>query len=129
MLGLMYHQKQMYEKSLEIKKAYYTAMGFYEGEKALTRGYEEGGYTGAMNSAAEVWEELSRVTYISPYIIADLYAYAGNKDRTLDWLERGFEVRDPNIPVIGVIPYFVDLLGDDPRYQDLLRRMNLPELE
>lgn len=129
MLGLMFHQKQMYEKSLEIKKAYFTSMGFYEGEKALTHGYEEAGYTGAMNSAAEVWEELSRVTYISPFMIADLHAYAGNKDRTLDWLERCFEARDPTMPYIGVMPHLVDLLGDDPRFQDLLRRMNLPELE
>ena len=129
MLGSTFHQKRMYKKSLEKKKECYTSMGFEEAVKALTRGYEEAGYTGAMNSAAEVCEELSRVTYIQPISIADLYAYAGNKDKTLEWLEKGFELRDPNITYIGVTPHYVDLLGDDPRFQELLRKMNLPEVE
>jgi len=124
-LNNVFYLKQMYEQSLEAKKAYYTAMGFQEGANALTRGFEEAGYTGAMNSAAAVWEEVSRVTYVLPWLIAELYAYAGNKDRTLDWLEKGFEVRDPTMPYVGVMPYLVDLLGDEPRFQDLLRRMNL----
>ncbi len=129
MLSLVLHQKRMYEKSLEKKKAYYTAMGFEEGVKALTRGYEKAGYTGAMNSAAEVWEKLSNVTYVLPWLIAELYAYAGNKDKTMDWLEKGVEAHDPNMTYLGVMPHLVDLLGDGPRFQDLLRRMNLPELE
>ncbi|MCK4964569.1 MAG: hypothetical protein KAS54_05770, partial [Dehalococcoidia bacterium] len=128
-LQLAFHQKRMYDKSLETLKAYYAAMGFREGEEALTRGYEEAGYTGAMNSLAEMLAELSRATYLSPYQIADTHVIAGNNDQVLYWLERGFEVRDPNIPYIGVMPHFVDLLRDDPRFQDLLRRMNLPELE
>jgi len=126
-LPLLFYQKRMYEKSLETLKAYYTAIGFHEGEKVLTRGYEEAGYTGAMNSDAELWEELSRASYISPYIIADSYVLAANKEQALDWLERSFEVGDPNMPYIGVMLHFVDLLGDEPRYQDLLRRMKLPE--
>jgi TolB-like protein/Tfp pilus assembly protein PilF/predicted Ser/Thr protein kinase len=124
-----FHQKQMYEKSLETLKAKYAAMGFREGEEALTRGYEEAGYTGAMNSAAKLWEELSRVTYIEPWLIAKLYAYAGNNDRTLYWLERGVEARDPNMLYVSVWPLFIDLLGDDPRFKDLLQRINLPEVE
>jgi serine/threonine-protein kinase len=126
-LPLLFHQKRMYEKSLETLKAYYTAIGFHEREKVLTRGYEEAGYTGAMNSDAELWEELSRASYISPYIIAYSYVLAANKEQALDWLERSFEVGDPNMPFIGVMPHFVDLLGNEPRYQDLLRRMKLPE--
>ncbi len=129
-LGLLqyaFHQKQMYQESYETLKAQYAMMSFHEGETALTRGYEEAGYTGAMKKAAEVWEELSRITYIMPWFIAELHVFAGNKDRALDWLERGFEVHDPNMPYVGVFPHLVDPLGDEPRYQDLLRKMNLPE--
>jgi len=128
-LALAFHQKQMYEEALETTKEYFTAWGFEEGVKALARGYEEAGYTGAMNNAAEVWEELSRVTYINPWLIADLYVIAGNKDKAFELLEKGFEVRNPNMPYIVAFPEFVDLLGDEPRFKDLLRRMNLPELE
>ena len=45
--------------------------------------------------------------------------------KALEWLERGFEIRDPNMPYLGLPIY--DPLRSDPRFQDLLRRMNLPE--
>jgi hypothetical protein len=40
-------------------------------------------------------------------------------------LERGFAVRDPGLVFIKRTDLFADLLQDDPRYEDLLRRMNL----
>ena len=79
-----------------------------------------------MNAAAELWEELSQATYVLPWLIAELYVYAGNKNEALDWLEKGIEAGDPNMPYIGVLPHIVDLLGNEPRFQDLLRRMNFP---
>ena len=42
------------------------------------------------------------------------------------WLERAFEERDPNLPNIGW-GEIADLLREDPRFEDLLRRMNFPE--
>jgi hypothetical protein len=43
----------------------------------------------------------------------------------MDWLEKAFKVRDPNLPGIAYQP-LSDPLRSDPRFQDLLRRMNLP---
>jgi hypothetical protein len=54
-----------------------------------------------------------------------LYAAAGESDRALDWLERGFEDRISNMIGIAFAPIW-DNLRDDPRFEDLLRRMNLP---
>jgi hypothetical protein len=101
-------------------------MDFGEGDNALTRGYEEAGYQGAVKRAAKMWEEKSQDTYVMPWNVAELYAYAGNKEKTIEWLEKGVEARDTNMIVIGVIPLFNDLLCDEPRYQNLLRKMNLP---
>jgi len=41
-------------------------------------------------------------------------------------LEKGVEVDDPNMIVMGVVPLFVDLLHNEPRFQELLGKMNLP---
>jgi len=125
-LAQVFHQKGMYENAFEQIKACYESIDFKEGIKALTRGYEKAGYQGAMKSAAEMWEELAKVTYVLPWNVAQVYAYAGNKEKTLDWLEKGVEVRDANMLIIGVTPLFFDLLKDEPRYQDLLQKMNLP---
>ena len=57
--------------------------------------------------------------------IALRYLDAGDKDRAIDWLEKAYENRNPNMPYIGKPLY--DPLRSDPRFQALLRRMNLPE--
>jgi hypothetical protein len=57
-------------------------------------------------------------------VVARYYLFAGENDRALDWLERGYEARDPNLPSIGDSPE-VDPLRRDPRFQNLLRRMKL----
>ena len=44
------------------------------------------------------------------------------KDKALAWLEKGYE--DRAMGVIKTNPIF-DPLRSDPRFQDLLRRMNL----
>jgi hypothetical protein len=56
--------------------------------------------------------------------LAQTYRDAGDKDRALEWFERAYEERNPNMPYIGGPQN--DSLRADPRFQDLLRRMNLP---
>jgi len=67
--------------------------------------------------------EVLKSKYIVPVDIAYLYLLSGNKEGALDYLEKGFEVQDPNMPYI-VRPGFASL-GSEPRYQDLLRKLNL----
>jgi hypothetical protein len=67
----------------------------------------------------------SSTSYVAPFDIATFYVLAGEHDEALEWLEEGFEVHDPGLPYI-TLPVF-DPLRSDPRFQDLLRRMNLPE--
>ena len=120
---------QRYEEALETLKVLHQMMGLPQGEAVITQGYEEGGFVGAMTSMAEMWEEVFRVSYFSPGMIAEVYTFAGDKDKVFEWLEKGFELQDPNIPYIGVSPGHIDLLKDEPRYHELLRKMNLPLLK
>jgi len=120
----VYYMKGMYKESLESAKAAFTVMGMAEIADVMALGYDENGYRGAMTSAAETMAEFSKHTYISPYFIAHTYVFAENKDNAMEWLERGYEMRDPNMAAVS-LPNF-DLLDDDPRFQELLRKMNLP---
>ena len=119
-----YYMKGMYEESLESAKAFFNGLGFAPIAEAMAQGYEEGGYSGAMTSAAETMEAFAKQTYVSPYYIAQMYAFAGNKEKAMGWLETAYEMKDPMMPYIH--GFIFDLLDDDPQYQDLLRRMNLP---
>jgi hypothetical protein len=49
---------------------------------------------------------------------------AGNRSQALEWLDRAYEMRDPNL--YGVISPMWDSVRDDPRFRNLRRRMNLP---
>ncbi|MCJ7503380.1 MAG: protein kinase, partial [Acidobacteriia bacterium] len=116
-------RKAMYEESLAEMKAYYA--GDREMEEALTQGYAQSGYRGVMRRAADILAARARKTYVVPTDVASLYVMAGEKAQALEWLEKGFEVRDPNMPYVDVYQIF-DSLHNTPRFQSLLRRMNLP---
>jgi TolB-like protein/Flp pilus assembly protein TadD len=61
---------------------------------------------------------------VAPDIAFD-YAVLGDTGRAVDWLEKAYELRDPNMPYIGVMPVY-DPLRSEPRFQALLRKMGLP---
>ena len=124
-----FHEKGMYEEALAELTKVFSLVGHPETEEAVARGYAEAGYRGAMSLAAETLADLFNTTYpAAPCDIAMLFMHAGEKDQTLEWLEKGFDTRDPTMPYIGVSPWS-DPLRADPRFQDLLRRMNLPQAQ
>jgi tetratricopeptide (TPR) repeat protein len=93
-------------------------------DEALERGFAEAGYEEAMRRAAQPLIAHCHKSYVNPTDIASLYVEARETSRAVDWLEKGYEVRDQSMPYMGW-PVF-DSLRSDPRFQALLRRMNLP---
>jgi TolB-like protein/DNA-binding winged helix-turn-helix (wHTH) protein/Flp pilus assembly protein TadD len=73
-----------------------------------------------------LWQQYKRGE-IGPMSVAPLYARLGDKQRALDLLERGYEQRSPSFVFMNV-PGNDDFgnLRSDPRFQNLLRRMNFP---
>jgi uncharacterized UBP type Zn finger protein len=52
------------------------------------------------------------------------HALLGDNDKAMDWLERAYEDHDPNLPYVPFSPLWYNL-SDNPRFQDLCRRMKL----
>ncbi|MGH9793525.1 MAG: winged helix-turn-helix domain-containing protein [Candidatus Acidiferrales bacterium] len=71
-------------------------------------------------------ERMGREGYVPDVFRAIAFAQTGRDDQALQWLQTGYRNRDPYMVMIGVIPWF-DPLRADPRFQDLLRRMNFPQ--
>jgi TolB-like protein/Tfp pilus assembly protein PilF/predicted Ser/Thr protein kinase len=101
---------------------------------AFDQGLAEGGYPGALRRVADRlaarWETSGGVLD-SPLCILDIaiwYVYAGDDGRCMDWIEKMVEIHDPNGPSVNFFSVF-DPFRSDPRFQDLLRRMNLPQAE
>jgi len=60
----------------------------------------------------------------SAYQIAEAYAYCNNADKAFEWLNRGYQQRDAGLLSLQSDPMLKNL-HQDPRYTDLLRKMNL----
>jgi TolB-like protein/Flp pilus assembly protein TadD len=58
--------------------------------------------------------------------IASVYAGLGDKDKAFEWLEKDFQIHDGKLGETRFYPTYMPL-HDDPRYKNLLKRMNLPE--
>jgi hypothetical protein len=78
-----------------------------------------------MRRAAEALAAHSRTTFVLPSDVAWFCLEAGDKARALDWLEKGYALRDPSMVGLGAGWY--DGLRAEPRFQALLRKMNLPQ--
>jgi len=120
-----YHMVGRYDDALRIWRESYTAKGDTAAVAALQRGYESGGYQGALRAAAETLEAESKTRFVTPWQIGTLYTRAGDEERALDYLEKAYEAHDPNMPSLAVDPIF-DYMRGDPRFQALLRKLGLP---
>jgi serine/threonine-protein kinase len=93
--------------------------------EAFEQGLADSGYRGAHRRLAD----LLAARYQSSgggdaFEVARRYVDASEYDTSVDWLEKAFEARDPNLPYVPVLPFY-DPLRSNPRFQELVRRMNL----
>ncbi len=130
-LGNAYLQKGRYEEAIA---EFQTAAALSKGESG--RGslhLSHLGYayavTGNSAEALKILEALkadSEKMYVAPLRVAQIYIGLGLKEEAFQWLEKAYRVRDGDMCVLKVWPHY-DPLRSDPRFQDLLRRMNFPE--
>lgn len=123
-LRATYHLMGRHEEALEMWRA--TTAQDPEALAALDRGYSEAGYPGALRGLAELWAAGSETMPATPWQIGRLYAQAGEGEVALDYLERAVEERDGNVAYLSVDPIFDDL-REEPRFQELIRRLGLPQ--
>jgi tetratricopeptide (TPR) repeat protein len=125
-LWYAYDTKGMEKEAFEAAKA--CARVMYNDPRidaALEEGYARGGYAEAMKRGAEALIARIPEGFALPSDTASFYALAGEKEKAIEWLEKGLDPHDPFMPYIGVTPYFDDL-HPDPRFQELLRKLKLP---
>jgi len=126
-LGQAYLAKKMYQEGVaELQKATELSQGDAEYMAKLGHAY---GVSSKRVPAEKVLRELlerGKESYVSPYFIAAVYAGLGEKDRAFKWLGRAYEERLGAVTDLKVDLEF-DSLRSDPRFQDLLRHVGLPQ--
>jgi serine/threonine-protein kinase len=90
----------------------------------LAYAYAVTGRRGEALKILDAQKRLAKQRYVSPLNFLIIYTGLGDKDRAFEWLEKGIEQRTRLIYRVKIRPMF-DPLRSDPRYAELLRRMNL----
>lgn len=124
-LWCAYHKKEMDAEALQEAKRFFSALHDSEAVDVLEKGYSAGGYRMAVKCAADVLAARSSRTHVSCVRIARLYAHAGENGQALDWLEKAYTGKESPLIHLAVARDWDDLRAE-PRFQDLLLRLNLP---
>ena len=123
--GLAYasHLSGRYDKALSAFKSVYSIL-YKNNTHSFDQGYAKTGYFSALISEADTLASEYETLYVNPTDIAVLYALGGKKEQALNWLEKGFEIRESNMPYL--LWPINDSLRNEPRFQEIVRKMNLP---
>jgi TolB-like protein/Tfp pilus assembly protein PilF/tRNA A-37 threonylcarbamoyl transferase component Bud32 len=119
--GVAYREKGMYKEAIaEFLQAPDDPRRLGHGGNA----YARAGQKAEAEKNLRKLIELSKQN-VGTYEVALVYAGLSEKDLAFEWLEKACKVRDKGMLFLKVDPT-LDPLRSDPRFQDLLRRMNFP---
>jgi TolB-like protein len=121
-LAKFYWEMGRLDKALEEDRLEFELRGDTILLAALEEGLDAGGPTGAMRAMAEALVARASETYVDPFEIAETFARAGMKDEALHWLDRAVDHGSFETIYIAFWPD-LDIVRDDPQYQDLLKRV------
>ncbi len=107
-------------------KAYVTAGASAETVASIRHAFERGGMRECGRIILNLFCEIEKTRYITPGAFVYCYAALGDLDRAFEWLERAYKERSLFLAYLRSAP-MVDPLRDDPRFDELLRRIGIPQ--
>jgi TolB-like protein len=125
-IELAYAQNGMFREAVAERQKVLTLSGSPDLAAAIGDDYRKSGYEGVLQSWLEGLNEVSKRGYVSSYNIAQIQARLGNKLEAYATLEHAYAARDGNLTYLKIDPAFDDLRSD-PKFQDLLRKLGLPQ--
>jgi len=126
LLGSGYLQKSMHEPAIAaLRKGVELSQDAPLFLALLGAACARAGYRDDTQKILERLNELSKQRYVTPYFVGGIYAALGQRDEAFRCLETAYAERAPWMAWLKTDPG-LNALRSDPRFQDLLRRMNFP---
>ena len=126
-LGLVYEQQGRYDAAIDAFRRSLKPIAEGPGARAaLAHCY---GKVGKRREALALSDELDRFaegTYVSPYDFVLTSLALGEHDNTIAWLNRAFDAQSSYMAFVRTDPRLTPLHAD-PRFAELVRRMEFPE--
>jgi tetratricopeptide (TPR) repeat protein len=115
-----------YEKAIDPLKRSSEAAVSAHYQAMLGLGYAKAKHVADANRVLNELRNRSKEGLVSVFDLASVYLALGNKEEALTLLEKGFEQKDMWMKELKAWPWF-DELKNEPRYKDLIRKMNFPQ--
>jgi TolB-like protein/Tfp pilus assembly protein PilF len=93
--------------------------------KEVAAVYAKSGYRPAMTRLIQLEILQSKHRYVDPSLIGYNYSEVDEKEKTFEWLEKGYAVKGEGMQYIKIAKP-LDKYHSDPRYANLIKRMGLP---
>jgi tetratricopeptide (TPR) repeat protein len=127
-LGVGYEGKgKLLEAISEYQKAIEVSNGDQDATASLAHAFAAIGRRAEAEKILHDFERKSKSGYVSPYMIATIYAGLGEKDKAFAFLEKAYQERSLDISWHLKADLRIDNLRSDPRFQDLVRRVGYPQ--
>jgi DNA-binding winged helix-turn-helix (wHTH) protein/tetratricopeptide (TPR) repeat protein len=123
-LGLVFEQQGRDRQAIEEFQKAITLSGGDFGVGALGHLYAKSGRKDEARKAIQRLDERARVSYVSPYEKAVIYAGLDQQDESLKYLQKSFDERSLSASLLRFDPRLNELRAD-PRFQDLMRRVGM----
>ena len=108
----------------EYREAFRLGKGGSSGKCYVGYALAKAGQRGEAEAILKQLETTSE--YVSPAELAVLYAALGEKEKALSALERAYAAHDLQMRYLGIDSHY-DSLRSEPRFQDLVRKVGLPQ--
>lgn len=116
-----------YDKVIQAEKYLLPVFNVNEDEiEAVEMIYKEQGFVKAYEQIIKHLEKFAENNTISFMDMAMRYIMADQPDKAMDWVEKGFEVHEPQMTYIATHMYNLDPLFTNPRFIEIVEKMNLP---
>ncbi len=125
-MEIVAHRLEKYEVSYNATKGYLSLYLDAEAMNEIDKVNREDDYSNVIQEIIKQLEIKAESGHIPPLDIGIRYMLIGQKNKAMDYFEKGFETHDPNMPYLAVGYAQTEPLYDDPRFLAILEKMNLP---
>jgi len=124
-LSNAYHKKNMVDEQIQSIKCYFLALRDTTMAETFMNTYMESGYKPAMLRWIESWQPYTTGQGTQAFSIALCYMNIDEYDKAIEWLQKGYELHNKGMILLGIRPLFDDLRSDE-RFLELLDKIGLP---
>jgi len=124
-LSVAYEEKHLDDAAFEAEQQARIAYSAADFAEETAQAYRTGGARAKLLLVLREALDEYKGTHLDAAGLAMLYAQLGQNDQAFVYLERAYSAREAAVALMNADPR-LDSLHSDPRFQNLLKRMNLP---